>query len=110
MRGIAPQTDHRMGYLERRLGCAQILPRLTYPRLLAREFERFGLDFLLVTTIRDLPYERFELFLDGELMITRTDSTRLRLTPSRCPISSGEGTRFLMTYAVMETLTVMGTL
>jgi len=54
---------------------------------------------------RDLPLARFEVFeLDGELMITRTAATRLEVRPSLLPISSGESTRFLMTYSAMDTL------
>jgi hypothetical protein len=64
-------------------------------------FERFELDFLAV--IRGLPFERFEVAAEGEFIMKRTAWTRLLLSPSVRPISSGEGTRFLMTNAAIET-------
>jgi hypothetical protein len=81
------------------------LSHFAYRRPLACEVERFALNSLPLVTTLYLPLERFEVFAaDAELMITRTDATRLALKPSLRPISSGEGTRFRMMYVVMETL------
>jgi len=60
---------------------------------------------LLFAPATALPLERFEvLTVNGELMISRTAATCSSLRPSLRPISSAEGTRFLMTYAAMEKL------
>lgn len=76
-------------------------------------------DFFLVAATRDLPLERFRALalggevatkrflvfvVDGEFMIMRTELTRLGLKPSLRPISSADGTRFVITYVGMETL------
>jgi len=74
----------------------------SYRRPLAREVERFLPAFLAAPTDGDLLFERLDVLRgDGELMIMRTEATRFGLKPNVRPISSGEGTRFLITYAAM---------
>lgn len=63
--------------------------------------ERFLLDRLSAPVALDLPFERFEVPDDGVSIITRTEATRFGLKPKVRPISSGESTRFLTTYAAM---------
>jgi hypothetical protein len=46
------------------------LPRLFYRPPLARELERFALDFFRVATVRDF-LERVEGFAGGELIMSR---------------------------------------
>ena len=56
--------------------------------------ERFD---VLAAVAEPAPW-RFEVFVeDGELIIKRTELIREALKPSFCPISSADGTRFLMT-------------
>ena len=87
------------------LNALRSIHTLPYRRPLAREVERFALRFLLFAPAMDLPLERFEILaVDGELMISRTVATCSSLRPSLRPISSADGTRFLITYVAMNIL------
>jgi hypothetical protein len=75
-----------------RIGLAK--PRTYRPLLRADVLFTF---FFEVTP--ELP-ERFERV--GEFMINRTEATRLFVRPSLSPISSAEGTRFRIMYAIVH--------